>query len=261
MNKKNVVSIEDRIPKLKQARKKKANRRLIFYLSIFFFLLAIIVYLQSPLSHIKTISLNGNVFLTDDEALEISGLSTKTNIWTISTGEIEEAFQKKPVVESVKVKRKLPWTVEISIAEYKRVGYIREKDRYYPIIENGTVLTNHAGKTISGDAPLILDFTEEAYLNRMTEELSKLSKGILNMISEVYWAPEEKNKNKIKLYMNDGLIVSSTVRDFAEKMKIYPSIAAQLEPGSKGIVHIGVGAYFEDFNDVQPPKEEDAEEE
>ena len=38
MEKKNVVSIEDRIPKLKEARKKKANRRLHF-LSIYFFLL------------------------------------------------------------------------------------------------------------------------------------------------------------------------------------------------------------------------------
>ncbi|MCD8500622.1 MAG: hypothetical protein LRY71_01750 [Bacillaceae bacterium] len=37
MDKQKIVSLEDRIPKLKQQRKQRANRRLIIYLSTFFF--------------------------------------------------------------------------------------------------------------------------------------------------------------------------------------------------------------------------------
>ena len=58
--------------------------------------------------------------------------------------------------------------------------------------------------------------------------------------------------------MNDGYVVSGTIRDFADKMKVYPSIVSQLEPGSKGIIHIGVGVYFESFDD-QSEDESEAE--
>src|SRR5690625_1738716 len=121
MDDKKIVSIEDRIPKLKQARKKKANRRLVFYLSIFFFLISIIVYLQSPLSHIKTIQVNGNAFLTDEEVIEISELQMNTNIWTINKEEIAEQMAANPIVESAEVNRILPRTVEISLKEFEHV--------------------------------------------------------------------------------------------------------------------------------------------
>lgn len=82
----------------------------------------------------------------------------------------------------------------------------------------------------------------------MSKELSNLPNNILNIISEIHWTPTDKNKNDITLYMTDGFMVQSSIRNFSEKMKVYPSIASQLEPGSEGIIHIGVGAYFEPFN-------------
>src|SRR5699024_3488929 len=83
MEKEKIVSIEDRIPKLKEARKKKANRRLVFYLSIFFLLISIIVYLQSPLSQVKHIEVNGNKVLTDKEVIQKSGLALDAKIWVV----------------------------------------------------------------------------------------------------------------------------------------------------------------------------------
>ncbi|MFD1038075.1 cell division protein FtsQ/DivIB [Virgibacillus byunsanensis] len=258
MSKKKIVSIEERIPKLKQARKKKANRRLIFYLSIFFLLLSIIVYLQSPLSNIKTIAVNGNSFVTTDEVIEVSNLTMDTNIWTINKKEIQQSISKNPVVESVEVIRKLPWTVEIQLTEYERVGYIKNQGSYYPILGNGVTLSSFKLDSMNGDAPLILDFTDEDYLNEMTNELKKLPDSILNLISEIYWSPTDENRNKILLYMNDGFVVNGTIRNFAEKMQVYPSIVSQLEAERKGIVHIGVGAYFEEYEtEVEDEEVED----
>lgn len=246
MDKKKIVSIEDRIPKLKLVRKKKANRRLVFYLSIFFILISLIVYLQSPLSNVKTIKVEGNSYVSNQDVIDISNLTTKTNIWTVKQTEIENKLKEEPVIESVKVLRKLPWTVEIVIEEYVRVGYLKKEAEFYPIIEDGTTLT--IGTSMIGDAPIIEGFTDEMYFNNMIAELQKLSKSILNLISEIHWQPTDENKNKIMLYMNDGYVVNGTIRNFSEKMQIYPSIVSQLEPGSEGIIHIGVGAYFEKYN-------------
>ncbi|WP_099157996.1 cell division protein FtsQ/DivIB [Virgibacillus ndiopensis] len=256
MSKKNIVSIEDRIPKLKQARKKKANRRLIFYLSIFFLLIAVIVYLQSPLSHVKTVQVTGNTFVSEKEIIEQSKLLDDTNIWTIDKKEINQAIHKNPVIKSVSLDKKLPWTVEIKIKEYKKVGYIKKDDRYYPVLGNGQQLDSLEQKTLNGDAPLLLNFTDEKELQNMTNELKKLPQSILNIISEIHWVPTDENTKKIVLYMNDGFMVDGTIRDFAEKMEVYPSIVAQLKPDSKGIIHIGVGAYFESFDKKESSEEE-----
>src|SRR5699024_3241381 len=118
MSKKKIVSIEDRIPQLKQSRKKKANRRLVFYLTIFFLLISVIVYLQSPLSNVKEIVVSGNSLLSEKEIIDRSKLTNKTNIWAIDQKEIKEEIHEHPVVETVDITRKLPSTIEIHIIEY-----------------------------------------------------------------------------------------------------------------------------------------------
>lgn len=246
MEKKNVVSIEDRIPKLKEARKKKANRRLLFYLSIFFFLISAIVYLQSPLSHIKSIEVIGHDVVQEQEIIQLSGLATDTNIWMMNQHNIEDSMNEHPMIESVEVKRKLPQTVQINVKEHNVIGYIKKDLKLHPVLENGMIVpTNNIAS--KGDGPLLNNFEDEQYLQRMATELSKIPEDIFNLISEVSWEPTKKNKYKIILYMNDGFIVDATIRNFASKMTTYPSIVSQLNPEDKGIVHMGVGTYFEKF--------------
>jgi len=244
MEEKKVVSIEDRIPKLKEARKKKANRRLLFYLSIFFFLISAIVYLQSPLSYIKQIEVTGNEIVKEEEIIQLSGLSTETNIWVINQQNIKESFKDHPMIQNIEVKRELPNTVQIDVKEHDVVGYIKNDLEFHPVLENGMIVetSNIANKD---EGPLLNNFEDEHYLQRMASELSIIPAHIFNLISEITWEPTEKNKYKIILYMNDGFIVDATIRNFANKMKAYPSVVSQLNPDDKGIVHMGVGTYFE----------------
>ncbi|QDP40092.1 cell division protein FtsQ/DivIB [Radiobacillus deserti] len=243
----NVVSIEDRIPKLKQARKKKANRRLIFYLSIFFFLISIIVYLQSPLSHIHSIKVEGNEYLADEEIVKISGLKEGDSFWSVNKDKIVKNVESKTeIVKKVSVKRQFPTTVTLSITEFERVGYVKEKDaQYFPILENGERLSVKALERIPGDAPLLIDFDKDTYLSEMTKELRNSPASIVDLISEIYWKPTDENPYKIRLFMNDGFVVEGSIRNFSKNMKAYPSIASQIDPGSKGVIHIGVGAFFD----------------
>lgn len=254
MEKKKIVSIEDRIPKLKEVRKKKANRRLIFYLIVFFLLISVIVYLQSPLSYVKTIDITGNIHVSEKEVIDQSELTSETNIWSVKRKNIQDLLSNNPIIKTAEVKRKLPRTIEISIEEYDRVGYVKNENEFYLVLGNGNVLSNTT--RFIGDAPIIEGFTEESYFENMVTELQELPKSILNLISEVHWRPTEENNNKIILYMNDGFVVDGTIRNFSEKMQIYPSIVAQLEAGSEGIIHIGVGAYFEKLNKNKQNDEE-----
>ncbi|GAA0445832.1 cell division protein DivIB [Lentibacillus halophilus] len=248
MRKKNVVSIEDRIPTLKQERKKKANRRLLFYVSIFFLLLSVIVYLQSPLSDVRTITITGNSFVSDKRVKEAIDLSEGTNIWTVDKNGIIQAASSNPAIKDVDVERQLPWTIELHITETELVGYVHKNDDVYPVLGNGNVLTERPeSSTANGNAPLLINFSEKTYLKDMAKELRSLPVSIRKLISEIHWKPEKDNKHNILLYMNDGNLVDGTIRHFADKISVYPSIVSQLDPDKEGILHIGVGAYFEEF--------------
>lgn len=261
MDDKKIVSIEDRIPKLKEERKKRANRRLIFYLSILFFLISIIVYLQSPLSHVRNIQVKGNTLVPEDEIIEQVGLSDDTNIWTVSQSAIEQRLKDHfLIIESAAVNRILPWTIEIEIKEYDRVGYVKD-DFYYPVLGTGDILEQFQQNRYYGDAPLLIGFTEEEYLHRMASELEELPESIFNLISEIHWNPSEKNQNKIIVYMNDGYIVDSTIRNFSDNISVYPSIVSHLDSDDQGIIHLGAGAYFESIQTADSDENSDEQEE
>ncbi|WP_138415006.1 cell division protein FtsQ/DivIB [Aquibacillus sediminis] len=248
MSEKNVVSIEDRIPKLKQERKKKTNRRLIFYLSLFFILISIVVYLQSPLSHIQSINLSGNNHISDEQIHHLSDITKGDNFWRVNHEEVEEQIVTHPEIKAVQVAKQFPTTIDIAVEEFDRIGYVKEEDHYLPLLENGKRLTTNPVENSIGDAPLLLSFEQQLYLQEMSKELAKLPNSIVDLISEIRWNPTEGNPYQIEMYMNDGYQVETTIRSFSETMKTYPSITAQLEPEIKGVIKIGTsGAVFNPY--------------
>ncbi|WP_226037938.1 cell division protein FtsQ/DivIB [Aquibacillus saliphilus] len=248
MSKKKIVSIEDRIPKLKQERKKKANRRLIFYLSIFFVLISIVVYLQSSLSNVHHVEVSGNNYISDQDITKLSQISTEDNYWSVNKETAKENVASHEEIKEVTISKKFPTTIIIQVKELNRVGYVEQDGSYFSLLENGVLLTSKPLKTINGDAPLLTGFDKETYLQELIKELEQLPTSIVNLISEIKWSPTEGNPYQILMYMNDGFEVEGSIRNFSKTMKSYPSIVAQLSPDSEGVIHIGVGAYFESYD-------------
>jgi len=246
MEHKNIVSIEDRLPKLKKVRRKKANRRLIFYLSIFFILIGLIIYLQSPLSHIKNIHIVGHALMAEEEIIAQSELTKQTNIWSIKQKSIVDLLEKHPLIHTAEVNRKLPATVEIKITEHSHVGYVKVDGEYFFLLDNGETI-EHEDIQVSA-APLIVGFKDDT-LPVLAEQLKLLPKSILQLISEIHVQQDAVNDQKIFIYMNDGFTVSASMRNFAEQMKTYPSIVSQLDDGVLGMIYLGLDAYFEPYTD------------
>lgn len=248
MAEKKIVSIEDRIPKLKERRKKKANRRLVMYLSLFFLLIIVILYLQSSLSNVRTINVDGNTNIDKETIVSLSGISTQDNFWKVDKDAIKEKVIEHAEIHSVQIEKDFPSTITIQVREYERVGYVQRDDVFYPILETGERLTSYSLSSPGSDAPLLRDWEEQTYLEEMTQELRQLPKSVTRQISELYWTPTENNPYKVHLYMNGGFEVEASIRNFSENMRTYPSIISQLDPGQKGIIHLDVGAYFEAYS-------------
>ncbi|MBV7503823.1 cell division protein FtsQ/DivIB [Bacillus sp. sid0103] len=247
MEKGKIVALEDRIPKLKEQRRRKANRRLVLLLILFFTMIVVIAYSQSPLSHVKTITIKGNGVYSEAELVSQSGLSNNTNIWKIKKDETASRLKRLSEINKVEIKVQWPNTVIIQVKEHKRIAYLKQANKFLPIMENGKILKKRAAKKIPINSPILFDFKEGAALDQMVKELEKLPSEISNSISEIHYSPKKTDHYHISLFMNDGFEVSATLRSFSEKMVHYPSIISQIDPNKKGIIDLEVGSYFKSF--------------
>jgi cell division protein FtsQ len=243
---KNLVSLEDRIPKLKQMRKKKANRRLIGLLAIFFLLIFSIIYLQSPLSRIQSIRVEGNTYLTDQEIIKQSGLEIDDNIWEIKSGKIEAAIKKHTEIKDVTLQKEFPNHIKIKINEYEYTAYVQKGKEYYPVLSNGKILDKKL-QHIPDSGPLLVSFKEGKPLAIIIKQLEEMPEDVMNSISEIHHNPSKTDKTKVTLYMNDGYEVTASGETLADKLVHYAAIVSQLEEGSKGIIDLEVGSYFRSY--------------
>jgi cell division protein FtsQ len=248
MDKSKIVALEDRIPKLKEQRRRKANRRLIFLLVLFFTLIAVVGYVQSPLSHVKTITVKGNDMYSSAELIKQTGISQKTNIWKVNSKAVSAKLQSLSEIKKATVTVKWPNTILITVKEHKKIAYLQQGASYYPVMENGKILKSRKTTDIPSNSPILFDFKAGSVLNEMVTGLESLPIEIVNSISEIHYTPKKNDQYHISLFMNDGFEVSATLSSFSEKMVHYPSIISQLDPNKKGIIDFEVGSYFKAFD-------------
>ncbi|WP_096154724.1 MULTISPECIES: cell division protein FtsQ/DivIB [Bacillus] len=257
MTKNKVVTLEDRIPKLKEQRKQKANRRLIIYLSFFFILIIFIIYFQSPLSKVSAIQVIGNERVSEEEVIELSTIDNSTSYWRVNEKEVSVAIKSHPEIKGVILKKKLPNTVEIIVEEHLRIAYIFDDGDYRPVLDNGKILIPQPDSTIPHDAPIMFYWKKHELLVSFIDELLKLPESVIYAISEIHHTPVENNNHLLTLYMNDGFEVRANIRDFSNKLKSYPSIVSQLDPSQKGVINLEVGAFFKPYETIGSEDEED----
>ncbi|GEM00692.1 cell division protein FtsQ [Halolactibacillus halophilus] len=246
---KKVVSIEDRIPRLREARRKQANRRFIFYFTILLVLIVLVVYLQSPLSYVRKVKVTGSQFISEEIILKQSHLSTEQSLWSFQLKDIEAAILALPEIESAEVKRLWSHTVTINVTEHKKIAYIDQGDYLAPLLESGHTLDYVEKVDYKGDAPLLIGFDDEEIRQLMIEGLQALPSYLLSHISEIYHQPTEANPYQVHLNMIDGFELLTTIRGFSEHLKVYPSVVSQLDKENPGLIEIDhSGAIFNQFS-------------
>jgi cell division protein FtsQ len=257
MKKGKVVVLEDRIPKLKEQRRQRANRLLIGYIALFFMLILCIIYFQSPLSNIAKIEVQGNEHLADEQIIQLSGLTRNKSFWKVKNEDVEKKVGKHPEIKNVHVQKRFPNKIVITVEERKRIAYVFDKQKFFPILENGRVLTSTKEKIIASDAPILMGWKKGEEIQEMAAQLAKLPDSILNLISEIHHTPRSSDRLHITVYMNDGFEVSATVRNFAEKIVLYPSIVSHLDSNRKGVLHLEVSTYFKPYEWSEPGESSD----
>ncbi|QTD42402.1 cell division protein FtsQ/DivIB [Sporosarcina sp. Te-1] len=242
-----VIDIQDRIPSMREKRRRKTNKKFIFILAVFCIALLFLLYFQSPLSKIGTIHVKGSVLQDDQFYIQKSGIETDGSFWGFKVHDVQQALTRLEGVQQAKVSRKWFHDVEISITEWKTVAYLEEKGQYNILLENGE--TFH-GETIKPDVPILSNLDDVKVAEKIIKQLLKMDKNVFQLISEIIYTGDEVDTDSLVIYMDDGYEVHAKIPSLAEKMEYYPEITAQLSGYEKGIIDMEVGTFFTPFSEA-----------
>lgn len=125
-------------------RQKKARRRRLKVLFVFFLIVALItvgIMCFTVFFPIKRINVSGSEIYSKSEIVKASQLTTDDNLLSVSEEKVEENIrQKLPYVKSVKLKRVLPDAVILTVTDAEEYAYYQSGDGYFVLGDNGYIL-------------------------------------------------------------------------------------------------------------------------
>ena len=256
-----IVDITERVPTMKKRRRRRTNLKFLALVTVFLFVIMILLYFQLPYSDIKKINIKGAQLKEDTFYIEQANLNIDDSLWGFKIPDVQQKIAQHEWVKSVEVRRKFLNEVEITVEEWQKVAYISKDGEFYPMLDNGVVF-NEPNAIVPIDAPIFLKFEDESLRKKLLKELAKLKPEVLSLISQINANPSEADPYSITLYMNDGYEVRADANTLAEKLNYYPSIVAQIENEEafeKGVVDIEVGSYYRPFSDEYSLVDKDSE--
>ena len=117
-----------------------------------------ILLLSSGLFNIKNINISGNQRLSSDTIISLSQIKTNTNIFGFNKISAINRIKGNAYVEDVKISRKLPKTVDITIVEREPTYMLQYADSYVYINNQGYMLEISNEKL---NIPILVGFTTD----------------------------------------------------------------------------------------------------
>lgn len=223
--------------KLVKKRKVKILRLLILLFVLFAIVFFVYIYLKS---NIKNIIIKGNTYLNDEEILQIAGLSNYPSYLLTFTGKIEKKLESNKYIESAEVNRKFYHKLVINIKEIDVLFRDENSNRY--ILSSGKKITSNKNIRV----PRLINYTPTDKYKKFISSMKEVKKNILGKISEIKYDPNEYDKDRFLLLMDDGNSVFLTLTKF-EMINYYNDVLAQLE-NKQGILYLDSGNHFKIMN-------------
>lgn len=193
------------------------------------------VYLFTNIN-IKNIIISGNDNVSDEEIIEMAGIQNYPRFFLTRTSEIKKNIMKNSFIKNVKVKRGFYSTIYIDVKEYDVLLKNVINNKY--ILSNGKEVISN----IDFRVPILINYVPNKKYKKLIEYMSDINDAVFGKISEIKYDPNEYDKDRFLLYMDDGNSVYLTLTKF-EMINYYNDVLPQLE-GKKGVLYLDSGNHF-----------------
>ena len=219
---------------------KKKKLRLLPFL-IFIIVIAIIVFLCLIIldTKIKNIIITGNNVLKDDDIITLAGLADYPSYYKTLNVNIEKKLKKNLLIKDIKIKRSFYHIIEIDIDEYQILYKKEDNGKYFLENKNEITLENNIPYMV----PKLINEIPDNKIDSFIKYFKRIDLNIREKISEIRYEPNEYDKDRFLLYMDDGNSVYFTITKFG-RLNYYNDVLPQLE-GRKGILYLDSGNHFQ----------------
>ena len=223
--------------------KKIVKKRKIKFLNLLLVLLVItglsfVVYfsLQIP---VKNIIIKNTSYLNDDMILELAEIKDYPPFITTNTKKVERKLEKSPYISNAKLRKKFGFIFILDIKENKPLFYDLNKNKY--IFDNKEKIEeNDISRNFR--VPRLLNYVPDKKYSKFIKSMKKVDPSILSKISDIEYQPNDYDKDRFLLYMDDGNMVYLTLTKF-KMINHYNEVLSQLD-NHKGILYLDNGNHF-----------------
>lgn len=184
--------------------------------------------------NIKNIYISGNTYLSDQEVIEKAGIADYPSTFSALCIPTKQKLEKDIMIEKASVTKKGLFEIHITVTENQPLFY--NKTVKQTVLTSGEMLEKHY------PVPVLINYVPDKIYKRFISKMKLVDDEILNRISEIEYKPNEVDKNRFLLTMQDGNYVYLTLGRF-DNINNYVEIIRKFEH-KKGILYLDSGEYF-----------------
>ena len=189
---------------------------------------------------IKNIIISNADYLKDDYIIDLAGIRDYPSFYLTNSLKIKKKLLKSPYIREVKIKREFYHILEIDVT-VNRPLFINKDSGMVVFEDKRTILETEAN--IVFRVPRLINYVPDDKYDTFIEKMAKVDKGTLGKISDIEYVPNDYDKDRFLLYMDDGNMVYLTLTKF-KQIEYYNDVLEQLE-GRKGILYLDSGNHFQ----------------
>lgn len=223
----------------KLVKKKKLKLLPCFIVLLLFGGLSFLVYFFLNLP-IKNLIVKNTVYLNDDYVLELAGVKDYPSFWLLSTNETEKKLETSPYILEADVERNFFHVLVISVTENKPL-FINNTNHTVVFADKEEVKIDEEIDLFR--VPRLINYVPDNKYKTFVKGMADIKKDILGKISDIEYQPNDYDKDRFLLYMDDGNMVYLTLTKF-DMINYYNDVLSQLE-NKKGILYLDNGNHFQ----------------
>ena len=212
---------------------------LILLIIIVFFLVSFFMNVK-----IKNIYIYNNNLLSDQEIIELANLEDYPSFIKTNINKITKKLKTNQYIKDVKIKKSLIATISITVLEYQPLF---EYSTTGKLVVDTNIELDNDDKIIS--VPILVNYVPDTIYSQFITEMKNVDEDIRSKISNIEYSPNDYDKKRFLLYMNDGNKVFVTLATENNKSRfslinsydeIYPTLG-----GKKGTLNLDSGNHFD----------------
>ena len=205
--------------------------------------LGILACALSPIFVLKTVNIQGNRFVQDEDIIRIAGIRLGENLFQLQTDEIKRSLTKDLRIEQAVVQRSFPSQLDISISERIPLAMIKCDYGYLELGKGGIVLDAHRTlrdmpvPMISGAGVADLfggDVVHDEQVGKVLSFLDAVGENTVKSLSEI----NITNPEDVMLYAGSVQIRLGALDRLESKIEVTKSVISELQQTKHPIAYV-----------------------